>query len=252
MKLLIADDDYQILTGLRDGINWGAVGFDTVSTATNGNEALEIFIKERPQIVITDIRMPGLDGLALSEEMKKISDSVKIIIVSGHSDFQYARQAIKLGVCDYMLKPVNIRELLSLLSRLFSEIQRECCSTSNAAENRLKQIIGSERKGFSPFMIQAAQYIENNYYRDITIQDLAAFLKKNANYFSHLFKKEFCMSFVEYLNRVRIQYAKELLMNTSMLAYEIAERVGFQDYKYFTQVYKKFEKMSPAHFRKQP
>jgi two-component system, response regulator YesN len=99
-------------------------------------------------------------------------------------------------------------------------------------------------------MLKAAEYIKKNYYRDLTIDELSEYVKKSPNYFSHLFKKEFGLSFSEYLNRLRVNEAKNLIKNSSMLAYEIAEKVGFQDYKYFVQVFKKVEGYSPSEFRK--
>jgi two-component system, response regulator YesN len=102
----------------------------------------------------------------------------------------------------------------------------------------------------NPLMLKSAEYIKKNYYRNLTTEELAEHMQKNSNYFSHLFKKEFGVSFIEYLNKVRINEAKNLIKTTNLLAYEIAEKVGFQDYKYFTQVFKKLEGFSPSKLRK--
>src|SRR5665647_275696 len=116
MKLLIVDDDLQIRTGLKEGIDWGKLEIDEVFIAENGIEAINLYEENLPQIVITDIRMPGLDGLELSREIRKFSEATKIIIISGYSEFEYAKKALQLGVTDYLLKPVKIAELKKLVT----------------------------------------------------------------------------------------------------------------------------------------
>jgi len=122
MKLLIADDDLQIRTGLKEGIDWETLTIDEVFIAANGIEAIKIYEEELPQIVITDVRMPGLDGLELSKEIRKLSGATKIIILSGYSDFEYAKKALQLGVTDYLLKPVKIAELKKLVATVRDEV----------------------------------------------------------------------------------------------------------------------------------
>ncbi len=97
---------------------------------------------------------------------------------------------------------------------------------------------------------KAAEYIQQNYFRDITLEEVAELVQKSPNYFSHIFKKVIGVSFSEYLNRIRITEAKKLLRTGNLMAYEIADKVGFQDYKYFNQVFRKLEGCSPSEYRK--
>ena len=122
VKLLIADDDLQIRIGLKEGIDWGILKINEVLVAKNGIEALKLYEENLPQIVITDIRMPGLDGLELSREIRKFSELTKIIIISGYSEFEYAKRAIHLGVADYLLKPVKIAQLRKLIVSIRDEV----------------------------------------------------------------------------------------------------------------------------------
>ncbi len=124
MKLLIADDDRQIRNGLAEGIDWQSQGIDIVLTAADGLEALQLFDRENPEIVLTDIRMPGLDGIELSREIQQRSNTTSVIILSGYSDFEYARQAMRYGVQDYLLKPVEIEELLRVVQAAKDRISR--------------------------------------------------------------------------------------------------------------------------------
>ncbi len=124
MKILIVDDELQIRSGLAEGLPWENQGFTEVLTAENGTEAFRVFCEHRPEIIITDIRMPGIDGIELSRKIMELDSAVKIIVLSGHSEFSYAQSAIKIGVADYMLKPINIQELLEKVSYCKQEVLR--------------------------------------------------------------------------------------------------------------------------------
>lgn len=125
MKLLIADDDEQIKEGIKEGINWISLGIDEVIPASNGIEAFELFSKHFPEIVVTDIRMPGMDGLELFRRIKEIKPETKTVIISGYSDFEYLKKAIQLGVADYELKPIKVRNLIRLIKKAKDDILHE-------------------------------------------------------------------------------------------------------------------------------
>lgn len=122
MKLLIVDDELRIRTGLAEEINWIDLGFEQVYVAENGIEAVELCETYQPEIVITDIRMPGIDGLELSRQVVELYQPVEIIILSGYSDFNYAKQAIGFGAKAYLLKPINIKELIGVVSDAIESI----------------------------------------------------------------------------------------------------------------------------------
>ncbi|MDG0791557.1 response regulator [Cohnella ginsengisoli] len=125
MELLIVDDEVHIRTGLTEGVDWSSVGFDKVLSAGNGMEAWELFKRHSPAVVITDVRMPGLDGIELSRKILERTRDVRILILSGHADFDYAKRAMQLGVADYELKPAKIRNLLSFASSARESLLKE-------------------------------------------------------------------------------------------------------------------------------
>jgi len=124
-RLLIVDDEAAIRKGLQETIEWERYGIRSVTTASNGAEALEALRREEADIVIADIRMPLMDGLELVAAMKSNGIGSKVVIISGYDDFEYARQAMRMGVQEYLLKPVDIDELLNVVLRIGSERKRE-------------------------------------------------------------------------------------------------------------------------------
>lgn len=124
MKVLIADDERQIRSGLQEGIPWGNLGFNEVYVAENGIEALALCRQYQPELVITDIRMPGMDGLELGEKLRTLYAPVEIIILSGYSEFDYARSAITMGAFDYLLKPIRIKEFVECIKKVHYKLER--------------------------------------------------------------------------------------------------------------------------------
>ena len=124
-RVIIVDDEPMIRRGLRETIEWDALGLEVAGEAANGIEALKLIRAIRPEILITDIRMPEMDGLQLVQEVKKLDFDLKITILSGYSDYSYLKTAIQLGVDNYLLKPIDNDELISNLKNAVSEIEKE-------------------------------------------------------------------------------------------------------------------------------
>lgn len=125
MKLLIADDDEQIRSGIEQGIDWSVLGIKEVITASNGLEALQRFAELLPEIVVTDVKMPGMDGLELLRQIKKIKPQTRVVILSGYNDFEYLKKAIQLDAVDYEIKPIRARSLIALIRKIKEDILRE-------------------------------------------------------------------------------------------------------------------------------
>ena len=124
-RIILADDEEEVRKGIIRKIDWARLGFQVVGDAGNGKDALEMIEQMEPDVVMTDIRMPYMDGLALSAWIRKKYPSMKILIFSGYDDFEYAQQAIKLKVAEYILKPVNVEELTEILNRVKDNLDDE-------------------------------------------------------------------------------------------------------------------------------
>ena len=124
-RVIIVDDEPIVRKGLRETIEWDSLGLEVAGEAANGVEALRLVRSIRPEVLITDIRMPEMDGLELIREVRQLDFDVKITILSGYSDYDYLKAAIKLGVDNYLLKPIDNDELISNLKNAVSEIEKE-------------------------------------------------------------------------------------------------------------------------------
>ena len=124
-KILLVDDEAEVRTSIIRKIDWSAVGFQVVGDAENGVDALEKIEQLEPDVVLTDIRMPYMDGLEMAERLREIHPSIKVVLFSGFDDFEYAQKAIKLNIIEYILKPVNAEEMMEILLRIKGTLDEE-------------------------------------------------------------------------------------------------------------------------------
>ncbi len=124
-RVLLADDEEEIRTGISHKIDWNGLGFVLVGEAGNGEEALELAEQLQPDVVLTDIKMPFMDGLELCRRLQQSLPAAKLVVFSGFDDFEYARQAVSMGVSEYILKPINAPELISVLTKLGAQLDQQ-------------------------------------------------------------------------------------------------------------------------------
>jgi two-component system, response regulator YesN len=397
-KVLIVDDEAIICKGLRNTIEWDSLGLEICGEARNGGDALAMIQELQPNILITDIRMPGMDGITLIQTIRDLCIPIKIIILSGFSDFTFLKEAIRMGVDGYLLKPIDIDELISNLADLVHTIENEllknsqiyqgmellrsntlnrlvtnnigqrefqekasfleislegdCClcavcvidrsqeSAAESSDETIKTVLqmavqalwerngvafldGEQRivallSGDDPAELHTAiaeamdsisaqlseqfsvhlacrqgitvssveeiwksyaaaterfdhqtgireresldgrcntvvdralSFIAANYPEAISLKHLAGILEINSSYLGQVFKKTTGESFTNYVNRLRIGKAKELLTTTNQKVYEVAQNVGFTDYHYFLIIFKKLTGINPMDIR---
>lgn len=243
-KMMIIDDEPIIRKGIKESIEWDNYGVEIVAEARNGKNALAKINKTQPDIIITDIRMPEMNGLQMAEELRKNNQETKIIVLSGYDKFEYAKRSISLNVAEYLLKPFGAEELVNIILRLIKDIKKEKDGEKHELNNQ------SQELSYSQTINKAIKYVQNNYQEEITLDIIANKVFVTPNYFSRIFKEEVGENFTSWVNKYRIAQAKKLIKeNNEMKFYQIAEAVGFNDYKYFSTIFKKCTEMTPSEYK---
>ncbi|MGL4361783.1 MAG: response regulator transcription factor [Cellulosilyticaceae bacterium] len=259
-KVLIIDDEYFIREGMKQMLPWEELECEVVGEAQDGEEGIEAILKLRPDIIISDIRMPKKDGLDMIEEIKGINQNMQIIILTGFREFEYAQHAIKLGVLRFLLKPSKIDELIesiaaatSKLKLLEKDTNSEYIGNSINTVSEISEVdkVSEVNEINKPqFLVkQAVEYINENYNVKLDLQTVADALYVSTWHLCKVLKKQTGTNFVDLLNSVRIENAKKLLLESNMKIYEIAEYVGYTDTAYFSKMFKKVTKITPNEFR---
>lgn len=250
-KLLIVDDETEILEGLKTIIDWENNGITLCGEACNGIEALEKIHQLTPDIVIMDIRMPLLDGLELLARVYQSNLPVKCIILSGYDDFYYAQKAIDLKAANYLLKPCRPNDILEAVLKVKAELdeagQKE--ALFNKYKQQYQESLPTLTENTNKLVKTAIGFIYSNYSKDITLDFIAKKIFITPGYLSQLFKQETGINFLDFLNQHRIQKAKEYLTSSFLKNYEISDKVGFKDEKYFSQVFKRYTGLTPTQYR---
>lgn len=250
--ILIVDDEPLTREGIRKTLEAWSIGRYQILSCSNGTEALELLQTRPVHLLITDIRMPEINGLQVVEGTRSFAHKPVAIIISGHPDFQYAQTAIELGVVNYLLKPIQKSKLIDAVEQaLRIEEKRGRVETmEKMVDTRLMQAKTAD-KNYSPPVQQAVLYVEQNIQAPLGMSEVASHIHLNPSYFSALFKEQTGFTFSEYVTRSRIQKAKELLLQTRLTIADISEQVGYQTSKYFIKLFKEYEGTSPNQYRKQ-
>ena len=274
-KVAIVDDEPVIVRGLTKMIPWESYNCRVVGTAGDGQEGMKLIREQKPDILISDICMPGIDGLTMIAGMKSEFGHMQITILTGFRDFDYAQQAIRLGVTRFLLKPSKMDELEEAVRVMIKNLEKQGITgkedgtdesvgenTSKAEGNRegeegKEKAEPSEGKEgeetdspASCFIVKnALAYIEENYREKLKLSDVADQIYVSQWHLSKLLNKHTGQNFSEILNTIRIEKAKELLKDPSLRIGDIAEEVGFLDVAHFSRVFKKQAGISANEYR---
>lgn len=256
-KVVIIDDEPIIVEGLSKTIDWNKWDCKVVGSAFDGDEGLELIRREKPDILISDISMPNLDGLKMIAALKGEFPFMQITILTGYRDFNYAKEAIVLGVTRFLLKPSKIDEVneaISVMTEKLKEeyerhpelLQSEKDKEAEASEDE-DETLSSAANSF--LVNKALEYIKEHYDEKLRLVDVADHIYVSQWHLSKLLNKHLGNNFSEILNGIRIEKAKELLKDPSLRIYDIAEKVGFMDLTHFSRVFKRIEGISANEYR---
>lgn len=346
-RLVVIDDEYIVVEAIKAMITRLSLNYEVAGYACDGIHGLEVVRQKKPDMVLTDIRMPGLDGLSLIEEAREFCPDTVFVVISGYTEFEYARRALSMGVKDYIDKPISMDKLQGVLKRIEKECflsrqENTALAHSQAAREKLEKLFDEsvsamaegdaglfqqcmgqglenilelykdpedfrrevykwlsvqsdilterqphiardglvsykeiEKKTTSAEILEYAQkmirdiarhieadktgsshatilellaYIEENYHKDIGLNELADMVGMSTAYLSVLFKSEVGTSYVKYLTDLRVKHAKKLLRDGYKVS-EVSEMVGYNNYRYFCDIFKRCVGKTPNEYK---
>ncbi len=244
-KVVVVEDEKRVRQGIVMGTDWSGINCIVMGEASNGEEGVEIIRKCKPDIVITDIRMPRMMGIEMIEKVHEEGLEPCVIFLSAYDDFAYAQQAVKLGAADYLLKPFSDGELENAVLKIAEKNRRE--------EEKREQPNGElklDRGDKSKYIMDAIAYVEQNYANPgISVRDVADSLGISEGHLSFLFRKETDSTLMAYVTKCRMRAAMNLLKSYRHKVYEVAQQVGYRDITYFSKTFKKYVGVSPSEYQ---
>ena len=244
-RVVLVDDERLIIRGLSSVVPWKELGCEVCGTAYDGKTGLDLIRSLRPDMVITDIRMPNMDGLTMLAALHSEYPDIQTTVLTAYRDFEYARQAITLGVCRYLLKPSDLEELKETIRLMASRLDT-MPALKEEPEEETVQAAGNH-------LVRAAlAYIrEHCSEQHLSLGDVADHVYVSQWHLSKLLNRETGQSFFDLLGSMRIGRAKELLADASMRIQDVAEATGFSDVAHFSRSFKRFAGCTPGEYRNQ-
>ncbi len=246
-KVMIVDDEKYVRLGIKNNTDWSLIDCQVVGEAANGQEGLEKAKELRPDLVISDIKMPKMTGIEMSEVLLEKYPDMKVIFLTAYDEFEYARAAIRIGASDYLLKPFEDGALEGAIQRLLH--LHPNAPESSALE---EQLVPLKRKCEveNKYIVESINYIEKNYSdSDFSVTTMAENIGVSEGHLSRLFKAETDLSINNYLTRYRIRKAMDYLKDVKVKVYEVADKVGYQDIAYFSNTFKKLVGKTPSEYQ---
>lgn len=239
--ILIVDDEKWVRSALKWTVEQTGLPVKVTGECNNGLEALDWLQTNQADLILADITMPVMTGLTLLEELRQAGNEQDVIFITVNEDFSCVQQALRAGAIDYLLKPVEADNLTACLTKWLERRQK--------ANRQLAKGEPLPAKQLSP-VEQVLKYIESLPPGQVTLAEAAKHVYMNPSYLSQLFKQQQGINFIDYVTQIRVKEAKRLLASTTLRISEIAERLGYSDLAYFTNIFKKSCQVTPSEYRK--
>lgn len=248
-RILLVEDDEALRFVYSKMKAWTEAGFKIACEASNGKDALNILANQSFDLIVTDIRMPFVDGIELLRKIKERGINTCVIFISSYDEFEYARQGLILGAFDYILKPVKEKQLTEVLGRVRQHIEsnlngRELPAHIMAAVSYTGVDLKENR-----LLRQVCEYLAERSGNIITMEDTAEHLKLSKDYFGKVFRQQTGITFNYFCSLVKVEYAKELIDTGNYKTYQISEMLGYSSTDYFTKVFKDITGETPSKYK---
>lgn len=242
-KILLVDDEIEIRYGLKHYFPWNDIGFEIAGECENGSQALEYINQQPVDVLLCDIQMPYFNGIELAKELSRRKTSIKIVFLSAHKKFEYAKQALSFGVVDYLVKPTKYKDLMTVFTKVKEGLDKDSL--------QVKEVPSITSEGnFDEKIISTIDNYVKEHYKTANLEEVAKVVHMSPNYLSKYFKEKTNKNFSSYLIDVKMNHAAKLLMDIHYKTYNVSEMVGYSNTKNFTRTFKKYFGVSPRDFRK--
>lgn len=241
MTVLIVDDEPYMVEYMKKLVDWDSYGFGKVLTANGGSLAKDLIMQHKPELLITDIKMPKVSGIDLASLIYENDYPTKVIIISGYSDFEYAKQAVRYGVSEYLVKPVLKADFVETLERIL-----EKCFESEPDHSMEGSGCLRDKKDVVAYI---KKYICENCEKDLSLDVLGAMVHLHPAYLSKIFKEVSDVNLSGYITDVKMQKAAELLEETDWKVQDVMKQLGYQKCQYFSKLFKEKYGVTPKEYR---
>ncbi|MCM1123665.1 MAG: helix-turn-helix domain-containing protein [Eubacterium sp.] len=243
-KALIIDDEKPVQIAIQKLGHWNAYRIEQPRLAINGKDALQAMREFRPHIVFVDMNMPVMDGASFLQAASQEFPDSQYIVVSGYDQFSYAQQALRYGACEYLLKPVEEEALNSAIEKAILRLDPDAVFSPEG---------GTSQANISPEEVVTIirEYVDSHYNQNIRITMFAEQYFFSTEYLTRLFRNRYGCTIYEYVQKLRMERAKELLEDENNKIIEIAERLGYADNHYFSRAFRNYYHISPSQYRKE-
>ena len=246
-RVMLVEDE-RVLRYTYSKMNvWAKYGFLIVGEASNGIQAVEFVKDNLVDVIFTDIQMPFMNGIEMMRIIKEQYPDILFVFVSSYNEFEYAREGLRMGVVDYVVKPMSEKDLEEALGRLRNVFAKQ------RKQNMLyifEKIVSKEVNWNEPVIKNMCEYLEKNIQRNLTLEEVAEALNLNKDYLGKIVKNKTGLNFRNLYNRFKMECAKPLIKSGQYKVYEISEMLGYTSADYFTQLFKNSTGMTPAEYKK--
>ena len=243
-RVALVDDERLILEGLSRVVPWESLGCRVAGTASDGREGLALIRREQPDMVLTDIRMPNMDGLTMLAALHSEFPRMQMTVLTAYRDFDYAKRALTLGVCRYLLKPSKMDEIHEAVRFMAARLDALSPPEEGSEEESAE---GGEA---GSFIVNAAlEYMRSHCAEHISLADVADHVYVSQWHLSKLINRHTGQSFFDLIGGMRIDRAKVLLADPAMRVHAVAEEVGYNDVAHFSKSFKRIVGKTPGEYR---
>lgn len=272
--VLLVEDEVFVRESVREIISWEELGFRVIGESGNGAEALDIIRRENPDLVLSDIVMPGLDGIELLRRARAEGVRSKFVMLTCMGEFEYVRQAMEYGASNYILKlSMSVNSLRDTLRKVGAELAGAAEEIGARADTADAPVRAESEESppdpqtraepglFQPYaesdiahpeVRRIVEHIHAHYASDITVKSMSRYVMMGENYVSALFKKKTGHTLIHYLHGVRIAKAADYLRETNLPVHEVGQKVGFANDNYFIKIFKRWTGVTPSQYRHRP